>query len=66
MKKIKLTQEELEELKGGVSGGAVSSLGAAGTKGDNTNDHFACNCDYNNKNAIINDNNAVWCTCKCI
>jgi hypothetical protein len=66
MKKLKLnefnlTNEELNELKGGVFKSAVK----ADNDILNKNSYFNCKCDYKNMSLITNDNSVNGCNCNC-
>jgi len=62
MKNIKLTKTELNELVGGVIEDSTIS-----TKGDveNLNQTFGCECTYNNRPGVTNNNTVSGCSCKC-
>jgi len=63
---MKLTKEELCELKGGVAVGVIT-VDAIDKKGDviNKNSSGGCRCFYNNTGEVTNSNSVVSCSCSC-
>jgi hypothetical protein len=59
MEKIKLTNEELNELTGGQNAKVLEPAVR------NTNGTFGCTCYYNNSSAIENINSVNGCGCIC-
>jgi len=55
-----LSNEELNELVGGVS------RGMSGDDITNLNTSYCCICTYYDSGAIINDNQADECWCQCL
>ncbi len=59
-KKLKLTNEELAEIKG------LGGIPAAGDDIKNDNTVSGCVCYYNNTSLTTNSNGVSICTCECI
>lgn len=62
MKHKNLTEEELNEVKGGNQTSLISSEDEI----KNINDVARCVCDYTNRQSIINKNKQYACTCVCV
>jgi len=60
--KLYLSNEELNELVGGVA----SSKAVSDDDIINLNAYIYCTCSYYDAGVIINDNQADGCTCGCI
>ncbi|GEM_PF-2058731 len=58
---IKLTKEELKELRGGNK----STLISAGDEIKNINETAKCFCTYSNMTSLINKNSVDGCLCTC-